>query len=38
MNKNKICLIGLGYVEPPLAVAFTEKFKVIGLDISHYRF
>ena len=37
MNKNKICLIGLGYVGLPLAVAFAERFKVIGFDISHYR-
>ena len=33
MNK-KICIIGLGYVGLPLAVAFSKKFKVIGFDIS----
>ena len=37
MNNNKICLIGLGYVGLPLAVAFAEKFKVIGFDISQSR-
>jgi UDP-N-acetyl-D-galactosamine dehydrogenase len=34
MNNDKICLVGLGYVGLPLAVAFAEKFKVIGFDIS----
>ena len=33
----KICIIGLGYVGLPLAVAFSEKFKVIGYDINQYR-
>ena len=38
MIKNKkICLIGLGYVGLPLAVAFAEKFKVIGFDIDESR-
>ena len=37
MNKNKICLIGLGYVGLPLAVAFAEKFKVVGFDIDSSR-
>jgi UDP-N-acetyl-D-glucosamine/UDP-N-acetyl-D-galactosamine dehydrogenase len=36
-KKEKICLIGLGYVGLPLAVAFAEKFKVIGFDISNNR-
>ena len=36
--KNKqVCLIGLGYVGLPLAVAFAEKFKVIGFDINSSR-
>ena len=35
-NKN-ICLIGLGYVGLPLAVAFAEKFQVVGFDISASR-
>jgi UDP-N-acetyl-D-glucosamine/UDP-N-acetyl-D-galactosamine dehydrogenase len=29
MNNTKLCLIGLGYVGLPLAVAFAGKFKVI---------
>jgi UDP-N-acetyl-D-glucosamine/UDP-N-acetyl-D-galactosamine dehydrogenase len=37
MNKKNICLIGLGYVGLPLAVAFAEKFKVVGFDISQSR-
>jgi UDP-N-acetyl-D-glucosamine/UDP-N-acetyl-D-galactosamine dehydrogenase len=38
LKKNKkICLIGLGYVGLPLAVAFAEKFKVIGFDIDESR-
>ena len=31
---NKIAIIGLGYVGLPLAVAFAEKYKVIGIDIN----
>jgi UDP-N-acetyl-D-mannosaminuronate dehydrogenase len=34
---SKICLIGLGYVGLPLAVAFSEKFKIVGFDISQSR-
>lgn len=35
MNKKyKIAIIGLGYVGLPLAVAFAEKFKVVGFDIN----
>jgi UDP-N-acetyl-D-glucosamine/UDP-N-acetyl-D-galactosamine dehydrogenase len=34
---NKICLVGLGYVGLPLAVAFAEKFQVVGFDISQSR-
>jgi UDP-N-acetyl-D-glucosamine/UDP-N-acetyl-D-galactosamine dehydrogenase len=37
MNNSKICLVGLGYVGLPLAVAFAEKFQVIGFDISSTR-
>jgi len=37
MNNQKICLIGLGYVGLPLAVAFAEKFQVVGFDISSTR-
>ena len=32
IKKKKICIIGLGYVGLPLAVAFSKKFKVIGYD------
>ena len=37
MMEIKICIIGLGYVGLPLAVAFSEKFKVIGYDINQDR-
>ena len=37
MNNRKICLVGLGYVGLPLAVAFAEKFQVMGFDISNDR-
>jgi len=37
MKKNKICIIGLGYVGLPLAHAFSEKFEVVGLDINQPR-
>ncbi len=37
MDRNKICVIGLGYVGLPLVVAFSEKFKVVGFDISSLR-
>jgi UDP-N-acetyl-D-galactosamine dehydrogenase len=30
----RICVIGLGYVGLPLAIAFSKKFKVIGYDIN----
>ena len=34
-NKEKICLIGMGYVGLPLAVAFAEKdIDVIGFDLN----
>ncbi len=35
--KNKICIIGLGYVGLPLAHAFSEKYEVVGLDINQPR-
>ncbi len=34
LDKVKICIVGLGYVGLPLAVAFTEKYKVFGIDIN----
>lgn len=33
----KIGIIGLGYVGLPLAVAFSNKFKVVGFDINQQR-
>jgi len=36
-NEKKIAIIGLGYVGLPLAVAFAEKYKVIGFDINSHR-
>ena len=36
-NKNKICIVGLGYVGLPLAHAFSEKYEVVGLDINQDR-
>lgn len=35
--KDKIAIIGLGYVGLPLAHAFASKYKVVGLDISQCR-
>jgi UDP-N-acetyl-D-glucosamine/UDP-N-acetyl-D-galactosamine dehydrogenase len=35
--KNKICIIGLGYVGLPLAHAFSEKYQVVGFDINKPR-
>lgn len=34
---DKIAIIGLGYVGLPLAVAFAEKYQVIGFDINQAR-
>lgn len=34
LTDSKIAIIGLGYVGLPLAVAFAEKYKVIGFDIN----
>ena len=36
-QNKKICIVGLGYVGLPLAVAFAEKYKVIGFDIDEHR-
>ena len=35
--KSKICVIGLGYVGLPLAVALSKKYAVIGFDIDASR-
>ena len=37
MKKDKICIIGLGYVGLPLAHAFSAKYPVVGLDINQAR-
>jgi len=34
MGDKKICIVGLGYVGLPLAVAFAEKFTVVGFDTN----
>ena len=34
---NKICIVGLGYVGLPLAVAFAAKYKVTAFDINSSR-
>jgi UDP-N-acetyl-D-glucosamine/UDP-N-acetyl-D-galactosamine dehydrogenase len=34
---NSIAVIGLGYVGLPLAVAFSEKYRVVGYDINEKR-
>jgi UDP-N-acetyl-D-glucosamine/UDP-N-acetyl-D-galactosamine dehydrogenase len=36
-HNTKIAIIGLGYVGLPLAVAFAEKYPVIGFDINQAR-
>ncbi|MDT0295749.1 nucleotide sugar dehydrogenase [Mesonia ostreae] len=36
-NQPRIAIIGLGYVGLPLAVAFAEKYQVIGFDINQSR-
>ena len=35
--KDKVAVIGLGYVGLPLAVAFAEFFPVVGFDTNHKR-
>ncbi len=37
LENSKICIIGLGYVGLPLAVAFAEKYPVVGFDINQNR-
>jgi len=36
-GKEQICIVGLGYVGLPLAVAFAKKFRVVGFDINQQR-
>jgi UDP-N-acetyl-D-galactosamine dehydrogenase len=35
--QGKIAVIGLGYVGLPLAIAFSQKYKVLGYDINRQR-
>lgn len=37
MTNKKICIIGLGYVGLPLAVAFAKKYNVVGFNINKTR-
>lgn len=37
IEDSKIAIIGLGYVGLPLAVAFAEKYNVVGFDIDDLR-
>ena len=37
MKNYRICIVGLGYVGLPLAVAFAEKFDVIAYDNDRHR-
>jgi len=37
LEETKIAIIGLGYVGLPLAVAFAEKYEVVGIDINQTR-
>ena len=37
MNKDKIAIIGLGYVGLPLARLFATKYQVVGFDINAER-
>ncbi len=36
-KKNKLAVIGLGYVGLPIALAFAKKIKVVGFDINAQR-
>ena len=36
-KEYKISIIGLGYVGLPLALAFSEYYKVVGYDINEKR-
>ena len=37
MNKNKLAVIGLGYVGLPLAAEFAKQYAVTGYDINPQR-
>lgn len=36
-KKEKIAIVGLGYVGLPLALLLNKKFKVVGFDVNHKR-
>ena len=36
-KKAKLAVVGLGYVGLPLAMAFAQRFSVIGYDINQER-
>lgn len=36
-NEKRIAIVGLGYVGLPLAIAFANKYSVIGIDINENR-
>ena len=36
-KKAKLAVVGLGYVGLPLAMAFAQRFSVIGYDINEER-
>ena len=35
--KDRIAVIGLGYVGLPLSIAFNKKFDVVGYDLNSYK-
>ena len=37
MNKIKVCIVGLGYVGLPLAIALRKHYGIIGFDINKKR-
>tara|TARA_B100000575_G_scaffold285488_1_gene280835 strand:- start:13744 stop:15015 length:1272 start_codon:yes stop_codon:yes gene_type:complete len=37
LKSKRICIVGMGYVGLPLAVAFGQKFTVVGYDIDESR-
>ena len=37
INNTQIAIVGLGYVGLPLAVAFAQKYSVVGIDINECR-
>ena len=36
-QKRPVCVVGLGYVGLPLAVALSKKFPVVGFDVNQRR-